>query len=66
MANLKGSLLASFTLILLGSIGFGTLAQRPRFAAFHAVDVIQLLATGMCYGVALVGIVAALRGRSVH
>lgn len=56
------SLAASvFVLILVGSIGFFSLTQRPRFQAFHAVDVVQLLATGMCYGVALAGIVAMLR-----
>ncbi|HKF52393.1 MAG TPA: hypothetical protein VKB26_08785 [Candidatus Acidoferrales bacterium] len=38
---------------VVGSIGFVDLAQRPRFANFHTVDVLQLLGTGMCYGVAL-------------
>lgn len=40
-------------LIVVGSIGLLDLAQRPRFANFHTVDVLQLLGTGMCYGVAL-------------
>jgi hypothetical protein len=42
--------------VIVGSIGFINLTNRPRFQAFHTVDVIQLLATGMCYGVALAGI----------
>ncbi|HEV2287570.1 MAG TPA: hypothetical protein VGR81_01300 [Candidatus Acidoferrales bacterium] len=42
--------------VVVGSIGFINLTARPRFQAFHTVDVIQLLATGMCYGVALAGI----------
>lgn len=50
MRNRWGSILG---LVVIGSIGFVDLAQRPRFASFHTVDVIQLLATGMCYGVAL-------------
>ncbi|MGB7023100.1 MAG: hypothetical protein WBD73_04810 [Candidatus Acidiferrales bacterium] len=51
-------------LIVIGSIGLFELMQRPRFQAFHAVDVLQLLATGMCYGVALAGIVSLFRKSS--
>ena len=40
--------------------------QRPRFQAFHTVDVLQLLATGMCYGLALAGIFALLRKSSAQ
>jgi len=43
-------------LILIGSIGFVHLSQQARFQAFHTVDVVQLLATGMCYGIALMGL----------
>jgi hypothetical protein len=49
-------------LIVIGSLGFINLTQRPRFELIHTVDVLQLLATGMCYGVALAGILALLRG----
>ena len=52
-------------LILIGSIGFINLTQRPRFASFHAVDVLQLLGTGMCYGVAL-ALIGTLRKRSAE
>lgn len=58
--NRWGSILG---LVVIGSIGFVDLAQRPRFQAFHTVDVIQLLATGMCYGVAL-GLLGAFRKRN--
>lgn len=44
---------AIFVPILIGSIGLMNLMNKPRFAGFHNVDVLQLLATGMCYGVAL-------------
>jgi len=44
---------SAFVLVVIGSIGLFDLAQRPRFASIHTVDVIQLIATGMCYGVAL-------------
>ncbi len=43
----------------------GIPAQRPRFAAYHNVDVLQLLATGMCFGVALSALVMWARNRSV-
>lgn len=52
-------------LIVIGSIGFLELAQRPRFASFHAVDFVQLLGAGMCYGVAL-ALVGALRKKSAE
>lgn len=67
MARRKGILPVSIlVLIVVGSIGFLNLSQRPRFQAFHTVDVLQLLATGMCYGVALAGIFALVRGPSAQ
>jgi hypothetical protein len=51
--------------LIVGAIGFINLTQRPRFAAYHNVDVLQLLATGMCFGVALSGLVMWARNRSV-
>lgn len=52
-------------LVVIGSIGFIDLAQRPRFANFHAVDVLQLLGTGMCYGAAL-ALIGMLRKRGAE
>lgn len=49
--------------VIIGLVGFFSLTQRPRFQAFHAVDVLQLLATGMCFGIALAILIATLRGR---
>jgi hypothetical protein len=46
---------------LIGASGFFDLTQRPRFASFHTVDVIQLLASGMCFGIALTGLIDFLR-----
>lgn len=53
-------------LIVIGSIGFINLAQRLRFANFQAVDVLQLLGTGMCYGVALAGIFSLPRAKAAE
>ena len=44
---------------------FNTMSS-PRFEAYRAVDVIRLIASGMCFGAALVGIVIMLRGRRVQ
>ncbi|MBZ5640096.1 MAG: hypothetical protein LAO51_15215 [Acidobacteriia bacterium] len=48
--------------LIVGSIGLMNLMQRPRFASIHNVDVLQLLASGMCFGVALAALFALLRG----
>lgn len=62
MPKRKRNLSASiFILIVVGSIGLFNLTERPRFQSFHTVDVLQLLATGMCYGLALAGIFALFR-----
>lgn len=67
MARKKGALGASiFVLLLIGSIGFLNLSRQARFQAFHTVDIIQLLATGMCYGVALAGIFSLVRGKAAE
>lgn len=54
-----------FVLVVIGSIGFLNLSRQPRFQAFHTVDVIQLLATGVCYGVAL-ALLGAFRKKSAE
>ena len=38
---------------LMGLIAFYNVASSPRFAAIHAIDVIRLLAAGMCFGAAI-------------
>ncbi|HYB60579.1 MAG TPA: hypothetical protein VEH50_03780 [Methylomirabilota bacterium] len=62
MANRRKTLAAILIPVILGLVGLLTVMQRPRFQAFRTVDVVQLVASGMCLGVALVGVVAALRG----
>lgn len=53
----------AFAPFFIGLIGFFNLTQRPRFAAIHTVDVVQLLASGACFGAAFAGAIAALRSR---
>ncbi len=52
---------AIFVPVLVGTIGMVTLSRNPRFEMFHAVDVLQLLASGMCYGVALMALIMSFR-----
>jgi hypothetical protein len=51
-----------FVLILIGSIGLMNLMHQPRFETYRTVDVVQLLGSGMCYGVALVALLMLIRG----
>jgi hypothetical protein len=50
-----------FVPLLLGLFGVFDLTQRPRFANFHTVDVVQLLASGMCFGIALTALIDFVR-----
>ena len=52
---------AVFVPVLVGTIGMVFLSRNPRFEMFHTVDVLQLLASGMCYGVALMGLIMGFR-----
>lgn len=38
-------------------------ARSPRFDTLHTVDVLQLLAAGMCFGVALAALIHRLKRR---
>lgn len=40
-------------LIAAGVIGIAALVERPRYQTYHAADIVQLVASGMCFGVAL-------------
>ena len=54
---------AIFVPAFVGLIGLLSLINRPRFQTYHTVDVVQLLASGMCFGVALAGLLRAWRNR---
>jgi hypothetical protein len=53
---------AIFVPLFIGSIGLVNLMHQPRFETYRTVDVVHLLGTGACYGVALVALVLLLRG----
>ena len=51
-----------FVLLVIGLWAFFDIARKPRFATFQGSDVVQLVAAGMCFGVALASLVVFFRG----
>ena len=43
-----------------GLLGFYRVTQSPQFESYRTVDVIQLVASGGCFGVALTGLMVML------
>jgi hypothetical protein len=52
----------AFVPLIIGIFGVVDLTHKPRFANFHSVDVIQLIASGMCFGIALTALIEFVRG----
>lgn len=50
-------LFAPLIIAFMGVIVFFNMATSPRFAAIRTVDVVRLMASGMCFGVALAGLI---------
>jgi hypothetical protein len=48
-------------LLVFGFIALMNVARNPRFEAFHTVDVLGLVASSLCFGVALALILRVLR-----
>jgi hypothetical protein len=49
--------------LFIGLIGLFDLVEKPRFQTYHTVDVLQLVASGMCFGVALMWLIGRLRDK---
>jgi hypothetical protein len=64
MRNRSQTVSSVLVLVSVGLIGLYTVSSKPRFEMFHAVDVVQLIASGMCFGAALSMLVMFFRGRS--
>ena len=47
--------------MVFGLIALMNMARGPRLEAFHTVDVLGLMASGVCFGVALALILRVLR-----
>ena len=62
--NNRRQVVAGFLVpVVVGLAGLSNVTRQPRFEMFHAVDVVQLVATGMCFGAALVFLVMSFRSR---
>lgn len=46
--------------LMIGIVGLSMMMRNPRFEQIHTVDVLQLLASGMCFGVALTAFLGKL------
>ncbi len=49
-------------LLLLGLAGFYRVTQSPHFDLYRAVDIVQLMGSGVCFGATMVGVIFMLRG----
>ena len=45
-------------------IAIGNVIREPQFALIRTVDVVQLFASGMCFGIALAMLITALRTKA--
>lgn len=61
MFQRKSLLSAVVAPLLVGMAGLFHLMGQPRFAAIRTVDVVQLIGSGMCFGVALAALIAFFR-----
>jgi hypothetical protein len=50
--------------LLVGLIGWYHVTRSPLFHLYRSVDVLELIAVGMCVGVALAAIIARFRRKS--
>jgi hypothetical protein len=62
MLNRKALASAVAVPLFIGLIGLTNLMHQPRFESIRSVDVLQLLGSGMCFGVALASLFELLRG----
>jgi hypothetical protein len=50
-------------LALLGVMVLLSNLSKPRIAALHGADILSLIACGVCFGIAFVGLIGRLRVR---
>ena len=48
--------------LVIGFAGLYRVTQSPGFEMYRAVDIVQLLGSGVCFGATMVGIIFMLRG----
>lgn len=52
--------------LIVGLVGLSSLMNKPRFAQVQTVDVVQLLGSGVCFGVTFAVLAFWLRDRSAQ
>ena len=63
MRDRRQAVSVSFLLVSIGLMGLYSVTREPRFGQLRAVDVVQLVGTGLCFGVALVMLITFFIGR---
>ena len=48
--------------LVIGSVGLYRVMHSPSFALYRTVDIVQLLGSGVCFGVTMIGLIFTLRG----
>jgi hypothetical protein len=56
MSSRRESLRVVFVLAAFGLLSLGSMLARPTLATIRAVDIVHLVATGMCLGGAIVAL----------
>lgn len=58
---IKRSRLSGLFVGLLGLMALLSSLSKPRVEALHCADILGLVGSGMCFGVAVVGLIGRLR-----
>jgi hypothetical protein len=61
MFNRRSLISTVITLVIAGTIFMANLVNQNRLAAIRCVDVVQLIGSGMCFGVALFALIIFFR-----
>jgi len=61
MLNRRSLISTAITLLVAGTIVMANLMNQHRLDAIRSVDVVQLIGTGMCFGVALFALIIFFR-----
>ena len=64
MSDRRAFLRVFFVLVSFGALSLLAMLTRPSLATIRAVDCVHLIGTGMCFGGAIVALVAHRRGIS--
>jgi len=61
--SLRRRLVPFWVPLLLGFMTLASAVSRPRMAAVRGSDIVQLIGSGMCFGVALTTLIMLIRER---